>query len=64
MLDADKIDAVGVERWKTCVESGQRLPRIIPNLRKNIIIRDSSKKMYDKNAKKLIEYLSKIILNQ
>ena len=62
--DADKIDAVGVERWKTCVESDQRLPRIIPNLRKNIIIRDSSKKMYDKNARKLIEYVSKTILNQ
>lgn len=61
--DADKIDAVGVERWKACVESNQRLPRIIPDLRKNMIIRDSSKKMYDKNAKKLIEYLSKTILN-
>lgn len=61
--DADKIDAVGVERWKACVESNQRLPRIFPNLRENMIIRESSKKMYDKNAKKLIEYLSKTILN-
>ena len=60
--DADKIDAVGVERWRACVESNQRLPRIIPNLRKNMIIRDSSKKMYDKNAEKLIEYLTKIII--
>ena len=61
--DADKIDAVGVERWKACVENNQRLPRIIPNLRENMIIRDSSKKMYDKNARKLMEYLSDIILS-
>ena len=60
--DADKIDAVGGERWKACVESNQRLPRIIPDLRENMIILDSSKKMYDKNARKLIEYLSNIIL--
>lgn len=60
--DADKIDAVGIERWKACVESNQRLPRIFPNLREEMIIRESSKKMYDKNAKKLIEYLSKIII--
>ena len=59
--DADKIDAVGIERWKACVESNQRLPRIFPNLREEMIIRESSKKMYDKNARKLIEYLSKII---
>ena len=51
--DADKIDAVGIERWKACVESNQRLPRIFPNLREEMIIRESSKKMYDKNARKL-----------
>lgn len=60
--DADKIDAVGIERWKACVESNQRLPMIFPNLREEMIIRESSKKMYDKNAEKLIEYLSKIII--
>ena len=62
--DADKIDAVGVERWKACVESNQRLPRIIPDLREEMIIRESSKKMYDKNAEKLIEYLRGIILGK
>ena len=40
----------------------QRLPRIVPGLRENVIILDSSKKMYDKNARELIEYLSDIIL--
>ena len=60
--DADKIDCVGVERWKTCVKNNQRLPRIVPGLRENVIILDSSKKMHDKNARELIEYLSNIIL--
>lgn len=63
LKDADKIDAVGVDRWKVCVKNNQRLPRIIPDLRENMIIRESSKKMYDKNAEKLIQYLSNIILN-
>lgn len=58
--DADKIDFVGIDRWKICIENNCSLYDIIellPSLRNDILSLDSSRKIYDIEIVKLINYL-------
>lgn len=54
--DAENIDAIGVRRWRDCVDADVRTPRIIPTIRENLIL-DYSKEIYDKRADAWLEYL-------
>lgn len=58
--DADKIDFVGIGRWKECIETNCRfnkIPRMIPTLRKEILKLDCSKEIFDREIGNLVAYL-------
>ena len=60
--DADKLDFVGVSRWKNCLDNNQSMEKIIellPNLREKILYFEESRQIYDKEIIKLIDYLYK-----
>lgn len=58
--DAENLDAIGIKRWRECVEKDVRMPRIIPSIRENLIL-DISKEMYDEKVKILLAYLEKLL---
>ena len=60
--DADKLDDLGIERWKECIEKNQRLPRIILGLKENLLKLDYSKEIYDQRAEEWLNYLRSIVL--
>lgn len=58
--DADKIDFVGIDRWKKAVEMKKRFTKIIENmpiLRNDILQLQISKKIYDREIVQLVKYL-------
>lgn len=58
--DADKIDFVGIDRWKKAVEMKKRFTMIIENmpiLRNDILQLEISKKIYDREIVQLVKYL-------
>ena len=58
--DADKLDFVGVNRWKNCLDNNQSMEKIIellPDLREKILYFEESRQIYDKEIIKLIDYL-------
>lgn len=62
--DADKIDFVGISRWKNCIENDCKFVKILdllPTLRKDILKLECSKEIYDREIGLLIRYLHNII---
>lgn len=58
--DADKLAWIGMGRWKSCLNSNQKLDLIIellPKLRNDILYFDESKKIYDNDIVELIRLL-------
>lgn len=58
--DADKVAWIGQGRWKSCLESHQRLDSIVellPKLKNEIFYFDYSKKLYDEEIIKLVKLL-------
>ena len=64
--DADKIDFVGINRWKECIKNGCRFEKILellPTLRKDILKLEVSKEIYDREIGKLVVFLHDNIFN-
>ena len=64
--DADKIDFVGINRWKECIENGCRFEKILellPTLRKDILKLEVSKEIFDREIGNLIAFLHDQIFN-
>lgn len=62
--DADKIDFVGISRWKNCIENDCKFIKILdllPTLRKDILVLESSKEIYDREVGLLVRYLHDIV---
>lgn len=62
--DADKIDFVGIPRWKSCIENDCQFKKILdllPTLRKDILRLECSREIYDREVGILIRYLHNII---
>lgn len=62
--DADKIDFVGISRWKNCIENDCKFRKILdllPTLRKDILKLNCSREIYDREVGRLIRYLHNII---
>lgn len=62
--DADKIDFVGIERWKQCIEEKHNcnsILKLLPKLRSELLQLECSKKIYDTEVAKLVEYLHNMI---
>lgn len=58
--DADKIDFVGIGRWKVCIETDCRFVKILellPVLRKEILKLECSKEIFDREIVNLVVYL-------
>lgn len=58
--DADKIDFVGIGRWKECIETNckfDKIPKMLPTMRKEILKLDCSKEIFDREIGKLVGYL-------
>ena len=58
--DADKLDFIGVPRWKNCIDNNQNINSIIqllPDLREKYLYFEESKKIYDQEIVKLLKYL-------
>lgn len=58
--DADKIDFVGISRWKKCIETNCRFRKILqllPTVRKDILKLDCSKEIFDREIGNLVVYL-------
>ncbi len=65
--DADKIDFVGVNRWKQCIEANCKFDKILellPIVRESELKLDISKKIYDREIAKLIVFLHDQIFNK
>ena len=64
--DADKIDFVGISRWKNCIENNCRFYKILdllPTLRKDIFEFEISKEIFDREIGILVRYLHDLIFN-
>ena len=62
--DADKIDFVGVSRWKNCIENNcrfKKLTNLLPTMRKDLLKLECSREIYDREIGILIRYLHNII---
>jgi HD superfamily phosphodiesterase len=62
--DADKIDFVGIGRWKSCIDNDckfHKILEILPVLRKDILEFEISKEIYDREVGKLVGYLHDVI---
>lgn len=58
--DADKIAWLGIGRWKSCIKEKHKLNNIVellPELRNNILYFEYSKKIYDEEVIKVIQFL-------
>ncbi len=58
--DADKIDFVGIGRWKECIETNCRFSKILkllPTMRKELLKLDCSREIFDREIANLIVYL-------
>lgn len=64
--DADKIDFIGIGRWKQCINANHRCESILellPTLRSNLLQLDCSRKIYDEEVAKLIGYLHDLVFS-
>ena len=64
--DADKIDFVGINRWKECIKNDCRFEKILellPTLRKDILKLEVSKEIFDREIGKLVAFLHNQIFN-
>ena len=61
--DADKIDYLGVKRWKECINRNVRTPRIDQNPKSKLLL-DCSKTIYDKKAKEWLSYLESVVMKR
>lgn len=62
LKDADKLAWIGLNRWESCINNGQKLDSIInllPKLRNEILFFDESKKIYDEEIVKLVQFIAK-----
>lgn len=59
--DADKLDDLGIARWKECIERNKRPPRVIVGLRNELLQLDYSKELYDIKAQEWLEYLRSVV---
>ena len=58
--DADKIDFVGINRWKECIQKDCKFHKILellPTLRKDILKLEISKEVFDREIGKLVSFL-------
>ena len=58
--DADKIDFVGIGRWKECIQENCKFSKILellPTMRKNLLKLDCSKEIFDREIANLVVYL-------
>ena len=62
--DADKLDDLGIARWKECIEKNKRPPRVIVGLRNELLQLDYSKELYDIKAEKWLEYIRSVVLGE
>jgi len=65
--DADKIDFIGIGRWKQCMEEKTRLKGIwemLPNLRNELLSLECSRKIYDREVIELVRYLHNMIFEK
>ena len=60
--DADKLDNLGIRRWRECILKNVRTPRIILNLKEKLLIMEYSKEIYDKKAKEWLNYIKEITI--
>lgn len=64
--DADKIDFIGIGRWKQCIEEQNKYNSILEllhTLRSELLQLECSRKIYDREVAKLIKYLHDIIFD-
>lgn len=62
--DADKIDFVGIGRWKECIETNcsfHKILELLPRMRKDLLKLEISKKIFDREIAKLVVYLHDVI---
>lgn len=58
--DADKIDFVGIGRWKQCIETNckfNKILQLLPTMRKELLELESSKEIFDREIGNLVVYL-------
>ena len=58
--DADKIDFVGINRWKECIKNDckfEKILELLPTLRKDILKLEVSKEIFDREIGKLVAFL-------
>ena len=60
--DADKLDDLGIARWKECIEKNQKPPRVIVDLRDKLLNLDYSKELYNIKAEEWLQYLRSVVL--
>ena len=62
--DADKLDILGIARWKECIEKNKRPPRVIVGIRNELLQLDYSKELYDIKAEKWLKYIRSVVLGE
>ena len=65
--DADKIDFVGISRWKECIKKDckfHKMLELLPTVRKDILKLEVSKEIYDREIGKLVAFLHDNVFNK
>ena len=65
--DADKLDFVGINRWKECIKKDckfHKMLELLPTTRKDILKLEVSKEIYDREIGKLVVFLHDNIFNK
>lgn len=66
--DADKIDFVGIGRWKQCIETNckfNKILQLLPIMRKEVLELECSKQIFDREIAHLVVYLhDKVFRNE
>ena len=58
--DADKIDFVGIGRWKQCIEENchfHKILELLPTMRKELLKLEVSREIFDREIGRLVVYL-------
>lgn len=58
--DADKIDFVGIARWKECIETNcsfHKILKLLPTMRKELLKLECSRDIFDREIANLVVYL-------
>ena len=64
--DADKLDFVGIGRWKECIKTNCKFNEVLnllPTMREELLKLDVSKKIFDREIGKLVVFLHNQIFN-